>query len=612
MDGPAQIGLKNVPNDPAITGGIPKINLQGFDAVGRHTSTPQFQTPRLWDPRATFSLTRGRHFFRFGTEFLHVQTRINDLNATIGRMNFDNRFTGRAVGDLLLGLPTELALTSFTVMDQGQDMYFYFLQDDFKLTPKLTLNLGVRYEYATPPRERDNQFANFDPATGTMLFAQDGGIFERALIHPDRNNWAPRFGFAYSPAARWVVRGAYGVFYTHTVRQGREGLLGFNPPFLVDNLLTTSVTGSAAVSSAAAFRLQDGYPAGLLDPNSLAPTIQRRSQDPNQRSPYIQQFNFGIQYEFVQDWLFDIAYVGNKGTKLNGFRNLNQRTFTVNPDGSQVASVRPYPSFGDIQWMENRVLSNYNSLQGRLEKRFSAGLSTLFSYTFGKALTEAPDHISTSGGGIGLDTGTFREPQNPNNLKAERGLAEFDVKHRFVASYIYELPFGRGRRVGQNWNRATDLLLGGWQINGIHSYQSGLGLTATLAGATVLGLGGERRARPNRIPGQEAELPSDQQRVEKWFNTAAFTTGFSPSPQAFGNSGVGIMRGPGFTSFDFTLAKNFSVSENNYFQFRTEFFNAFNRANFDPPNIQAETAGFGQILSSRNARIIQFALKYYF
>ena len=169
VDGPAEIGLKNVPNDPAITGGIPKINLQGFDAVGRHTSTPQFQTPRSWDPRATFSLTRGRHFFRFGGEFLKVQTKINDLNATIGRINFDNRFSGRAVGDLLLGLPTELALTSFTVMDQGQNMYFYFLQDDFKLSSKLTLNLGVRYEYATPPRERDNQFANFDPATGTAV-----------------------------------------------------------------------------------------------------------------------------------------------------------------------------------------------------------------------------------------------------------------------------------------------------------------------------------------------------------------------------------------------------------------------------------------------------------
>src|SRR6266542_4243024 len=169
VDGPAAIGLKNVPNDPAILGGVPKVNIQGFDAVGRHTSTPQFQTPRSLNPRASLSWTHGVHFVKFGGEFLHVQTKINDLNATIGRMNFDNRFTNRAVGDLLLGLPSQLALTSFTVMDQGQDMQFYFIQDDYKITSKLTLNFGLRYEFATPPREKENRFANFDPVTGTMI-----------------------------------------------------------------------------------------------------------------------------------------------------------------------------------------------------------------------------------------------------------------------------------------------------------------------------------------------------------------------------------------------------------------------------------------------------------
>ena len=227
--------------------------------------------PRTWNPRATFSLSRGAHFIKFGAEFLKVSTRINDLNATVGRMNFENRFTNRAVGDLLLGLPSQLALTSFTVMDQGQNMQFYFVQDDYRLSPKFTANLGVRYEYATPPLEKDNQFANFDPVTGTMVFATDGSVFERALIHPDRNNVAPRIGFAYTPLKRMVVRGGYGVFYTHTVRQGREGLLGFNPPYLIDNLLQTSVSGAAAVASAAPFRLVNGYPSGLLDPGAIAP-----------------------------------------------------------------------------------------------------------------------------------------------------------------------------------------------------------------------------------------------------------------------------------------------------------------------------------------------------
>ncbi len=609
IDGAAEVGLTNVPNDPAIVGGVPKVNIQGFDAVGRHTSTPQFQTPRSWNPRATFSLSRGAHFIKFGGEFLHVQTRINDLNATVGRMNFENRFTNLAVGDLLLGLPSQLALTSFTVMDQGQDMQFYFVQDDYRVTPTLTVNAGVRYEYATPPREKDNQFANFDPSTGTMIFAKDGSTYDRALIHPDRNNFAPRVGFAYTPMSRMVVRGGYGVFYTHTVRQGREGLLGFNPPYLVDNLLQTSVSGAAAVASAAPFRLVNGYPSGLLDPTSLSPTVARRGQDPNQRTPYIQQFNVGVQYELMPDVVLDVAYVGNKGTKLNGFRNLNQRALITNADGSQTAGARPYPALGDIQWMENRVTSTYKSLQMRLEKRFSKGLTGMVSYTWGEALTGAPDHISTSGGGAGVDTGVFREPQDGNNLDAEWGPAEFDVTHRLVASYVWELPFGHDRHFGNGWSRPMNFVLGGWQLSGIHVVQTGLALTATLAGSSVLNLGGERRARPNLVG--DPVLPESERTLARWFNTGAFAA-FSPGQQAFGNAGIGIMRGPGLVNFDFTLAKNFPISERRYVQFRTELFNAFNHPSFGPPNIMRDSSGFGQILSAGNARIIQFGLKFYF
>ena len=604
-----EVGLKNVPNDPRIVGGVPKVNIQGFDAVGRHTSTPQFQTPRTWNPRATFSLSRGAHFIKFGAEFLKVSTRINDLNATIGRMNFENRFTNRAVGDLLLGLPSQLALTSFTIMDQGQNMQFYFVQDDYRISPKLTANLGVRYEYATPPLEKDNQFANFDPATGTMVFAKDGSVFERALIHPDRNNVAPRIGFAYAPWKRMVVRGGYGVFYTHTVRQGREGLLGFNPPYLIDNLLQATVSGAAAVASAAPFQLVNGYPSGLLDPGAIAPTVGRRAQDANQRTPYIQQFNIGAQYELRPDLVLDVAFVGNKGTKLNGFRNLNQRAVITNPDGSQSAGARPYPNFGDIQWMENRVSSNYKSLQTRLEKRFSNGLSGLVSYTWGEALTGAPDHISTSGGGPGFDTGVFREPQDGNNLRAEYGPAEFDVTHRFVVSYVWELPVGRGRHFGSDWTGPMEFLLGGWQLTGIHVAQSGLALTATLGGSTVLNIGGERRARPNLVG--DPVLPESERTLSRYFNTDAFAA-FSPGTQAFGNAGIGIMRGPAYVNFDFTLAKNFRVGDRRSVQFRTELFNAFNHPNFGPPNIQRESSGFGQILTAGNARIVQFGLKFYF
>jgi Carboxypeptidase regulatory-like domain/TonB dependent receptor len=609
IDGAAMVGLRNVPNNPDIIGGLPKIAFQGLDSIGRHTSTPQFQIPETWNPRLTFSSAQGRHFLKFGFEFLKVQTKINDLTAPIGAMSFAGLFSGRSVGDFLLGLPSVFALTSYTVIDQGQRMYFSFLQDDYKISHKLTLNLGVRYEYSTPPIEKENRLANFDPLTGSMQFAKNGSTFDRSLIHPDRNDWAPRVGFSYSPTPRLVLRGGYGVFYSHTVRQGREGMLGFNPPFLVDNLIIANVFGPTAVASAAPFRLADGYPQGLLDPNNLSPFVYRRAQDPNQRSPYVLQFNFGIQREVTSNLLLDVAYVGNKAAKLPGLRNINAPTVIENPNGSQSAGPRPYSGFGDIQWMENRVLSNYHSLQVGLEKRFSSGLSALASYTWGKALSEGADHLSTSFAGPGVDIGVFGVPQNTNELKAERGPAEFDVRHRFVVSYVYELPWGRNRHWGQSWNRTADLLFGNWQLSGIHVVQSGLPLTATLSGSTVLNLGSDRISRPNLVG--DPELPRSHRTVERWFNTDAFTIP-GPAPQAFGNAGVGIMRGPGLANFDFSIAKNIHLDENRYFQFRTELFNAFNHANFGPPDIRREAATFGRILTAGNERIMQFGLKVYF
>jgi hypothetical protein len=233
----------------------------------------------------------------------------------------------------------------------------------------------------------------------------------------------------------------------------------------------------------------------------------------------------------------------------------------------------------------------------------------MVSYTWGKAIAEGADHLSTSFAGPGIDIGVYNVPQNPRDLKVERGPAEFDVTRRMVASYIYELPWGHGRRWGQSWSSAANLLLGNWQVSGIHVFQGGLPLTATLSGATVLSLGSDRVGRPNIVG--NPELPESQRTVERWFNTDAFTIP-SPVPQAFGNSGVGIMRAPGLARFDFSIAKKIQLDESRYFQFRTELFNAFNHPAFGPPDIRRESSTFGRILSAGNARIIQFGLKLYY
>lgn len=616
------IGLKNAPSDPSICGGIPVFNFPGgtLQRIGRTTSVPQFQTPRSMNIRESLAWNRGSHALKFGVELLNVETGIRDVSSLLGQFNLSGRFTGvnnrweNALADLLLGFPSRYQQDSNTTFDIYQHMYFLFVQDDWKVSRKLTLNIGLRYEFASPPRERDNKWANFDSATGKFITAKDGSLFDQSLIHPDRNNFAPRVGFAYTLTPKTVIRGAYGIFYNHTNRLGREGLLGFNPPFII--LADSNIAGSGVLRSTdAIFRLQDGIPAGFVDITKVnLTTVARKAQDPNQRSPYVQQYSFGIQQEIFKDVVFDLAYVGNRALKLPSFRNLNPNLYTFNAQGAAVVGARELGSLGfngDIQVLENLGIANYNSLQAKVERRFSKGVTLLASYTYGKSLTDSVDHLSTSGAGNGVDVGEFKEPQDPHRRRLEYGPSEFDITHRFVLSGVWQLPFGRGKSYGSQWSRATDFALGGWALSPIFTAQGGLPLT--INSAQIVNIGGERRFRPDRIA--NGALPDNQRSVDRWFDTSAFvalsntpgTVGFVPN-RIMGNSGVGILRGPGLVNLDFNLSKEFPIHEQVSAQFRAEFFNALNHTNLGVPGIMIG-GGFGQIVSAADARIIQFALK---
>lgn len=621
----ALIGLRGAPTDESICGGLPVFNFPGGiqRRLGRTTSVPQFQTPRSYDFRDAITINRGAHVFKFGGEFLHVQTGILDVGSLLGNFDFSGRFSNQngqwqgAIADLLMGFPTRYQQDSRTVFNMFQRMVFTYFQDDWKVNRRLTVNLGIRYEYSTPPIERDGQAANWNFQTRSFQQANtNGNLYERSLIYPDNNNFAPRVGLAFQATTRTVIRAGYGMFFNHSNRQGREGLLGFNPPFII--LADSNIGGAGRLlDTQANIKLDRGIPAGFVDISRVnLATVGRRAQDQGQRAAYVQQWNFGIQQELVRDVVFDIAYVGNKGSKLAAFRNLNPFTFTFNAAGAPVTGARVYAPqnfLGDIQFQENLGRSSYHSLQIRLEKRFSAGLTFLSSYTWGKALTDSVDHLSTSGAGNGVDVGVFREPQNPFSRRDMYGPAEFDVTHRWVTSAVYQLPYGRGKRFDASG--FMDAVFGGWEFSPIFTWQTGLALTINQA--QILNLGGERRSRPNRLA--DGSLPESQRTVDRWFDTSAFVplsatpgaAGFVPN-QAFGNSGIGILRGPGLVNFDFNLAKTFRVSESNSFQLRAEFFNAFNHANFGVPGVTAGT-GFGQIVNtSTEARIIQFAVKYRF
>lgn len=618
----ALIGLRNAPTAESICGGLPVFNFPGgtLRRIGRTTSVPQFQTPRSYNFREGVSWVRGGHTLKFGGELLFVKTGVRDVSSLLGNFDFSGRFTGingrweNAIADLLLGFPTRYQQDSDTTFNLYQNMYFGYVQDDWKIARRLTLNLGLRYEFATPTRERDLQWANFDSTSGRYVAAKEGSLFDEALIYPDRNNFAPRLGFAWSATGKTVVRGAYGIFYNHTNRMGREGLLGFNPPFIV--LGDRQIAGSGALRSTdAIIRLQDGIPTGFVDISQVnLATVARRGQDMNQRTTYVQQGNLGIQQELVRNLVLDVAYVGNRGLKLPAFRNLNPNLFSFTAQGAPVVGARTLNSLGllgDIQYLENIGISNYNSLQVKLERRFTNGFTLLGSYTWGKALTDSVDHLSTSGAGNGVDVGAFRELQNPYDRRAEYGPSEFDVTHRFVLSGVWQMPFGRDRAIGKNWSRGVDMLLGGWEFSPIFTVQSGLPLTMNQPQA--VNIGGERRSRPDRI--RDGSLPPEERSVDRWFDTSAFvalnptpgSAGFAPN-RIFGNSGVGIVRGPGYVNLDFNAAKDLRLTEKWRVQLRGEFFNALNHANFGVPGVTLG-AGFGQIVNAFDARIIQFALK---
>ena len=290
-----------------------------------------------------------------------------------------------------------------------------------------------------------------------MIFAKDGSTVRAGADPPGSQQLraAPRLRLhARRPL---VVRGGYGIFYSHTVGRGAKGCSASTRRTWWTTCCRRASRGAAAVASAAPFRLGQRLSVGLLDPNALAPTVARRAQDANQRTPYIQQYNIGVQYELMPDLVLDVAYRRQQGHEADRLpqsepaRRHHQPGRLAVGRRAALSGLRRHPVDGESRQLQLQLAAV------RLEKRFSQGPVGARQLHLGEALTDAPDHISTSGGGAGVDTGMFREPQDGNNLRAERGPAEFDIRHRFVASYVWELPFGHGRRFGKRLDRADRL-----------------------------------------------------------------------------------------------------------------------------------------------------------
>ena len=607
QDVAAQLGFPGVPYGPN-NGGLPSISIDdGTAGIGSSGFLPSIEKQNAYQIAEDLTKVHGRHSMKFGVELRFIEFTIFQPAASRGTLDFASDFTdnpgapttgGEAFATFLLGVPDGGSLTNMHDVDYHRENYAWFAQDDIRVTPKLTLNLGLRYEIFTTVKARFNELANFDFADDSLVVpkGQDAVLtptlaslipIQRTgtpgLISPDLTNFAPRLGLAYQITSKLVLRAGYGIFYG-----GEESgpfsnpSPGFNPPFFVTQEFTTPCFLSAAnpngpnCSIPGLSVLSQGFPAStLVDPNT--PTLFSESM--NLKTPYVQQWHLGFQYQLPSQMLLEVSYAGSHGSDLYGMYNGNQAQPNVafctsngnTPENCPTAPRRPFPTIdGGIDTLRANGFSNYNSLQVHLEKRFSNGLQFGASYTYAHSLDDASSASLGS-----LNNGDFRDQLTP---WIDYGNSDFDVRQRFVVNYAYELPFGQGKRFGGNARGVVNQIIGNWQVAGITTAQTGNWFTITDAVTNVStsdggGVVGYYEVRPN-VVGNPNGKPCVQGTV---INTCAFadnTTFFT-----FGNAGRNIVRGPGLQNWDFSVFKLFPIREQMHLEFRAEFFNIWNHVN---------------------------------
>ena len=607
-------GITGLPTDPTIAGGLNSQGINGYTQFGRQGTNPQFQNPTVINPRVNYTFIAGRHSFKIGYEYQHINTDISDAHPKYGQDTYGGSFS-RPVGvttnnslynvaDFLFGARSSYQETDTFVAKYRQRMHFGYVQDDFKVNPNLSFNLGLRYEFATPQYEADNRLSNFDPATNTVVVAQGGSLENRALVNPDKNNFAPRLGFAWNAASRTVLRGGYGVSYILFNRLGGENILSLNPPQVFNVTIDQLASQPLCVGDnfAGCFRpTQAGYPSGLLAPTSFNALRSRVNYTPRDNATgYVQSFHLTLQFEILKNLLLDVGYIGNRSSDLIILVDINQARPNNPGENLSIQARRPLSNFSFIQGSLAQGRAQYDSFQMKIERRFSGGFYLLNSLTISQAKDNAPGHLETSNGD--------NSRVNLRNLASEYGVSGYDVPVNNTTSIVYELPFGRGRRYGGNINRFLDAVFGGYRMTAVSRATSGRPVNLTYSPTAQFSVSGDITYRPN----VSGEVVNDNPTPNNYFNRAAVTIPTDPS-QPFGNATRNSVRGPAFWQADLGLHKQFRLyGEHTRLEIRAEAFNVFNRTNFGAPNGNISNAAFGTITTAFPARELQFAAKILF
>jgi hypothetical protein len=595
----AEAGIQGLSADPHVVG-FPNMNFVNFASWGDGQYLPNLTVPdETWEGTDSVTWSKGKHTVKAGWDSRRNHRYFLSGGALRGAFSFNGIFTASAAtggtggydyADFLLGYPASDGNVVGTPWEYSQEWFHdFYVQDDIKATPRLTLNLGLRYELNMPATEEQNKLSNFNFVTGTQEFANGAQILagynyptsfagNRSTLQTYKKNFDPRIGFAYRLTSdnKTSLRAAYGVFTDW--ESGNIYLdLDANPPYQYStstalNLTTPTTTYANAFAVVPGF---SGFP-GLS-------TMQS-----NYRDGTLQEWQTSLEREVSPGLMVSVAYVGTKGSRLLADIPANVPT----PGPGIIQSRLPYPLFAEMRYVASLGRSSYNSLQAKVEKRMSYGLTFLSSYTWSHSL----DLGST------VYDDSYPDPFNIN--ATQKGPSDFDQIQRFVQSWLYDLPVGRGRHFLATAPRAVDYVLGGWTIGGIYTYGTGFPFSATIGSDVAnIGTGGQRA---DVVGNWHVPNPS----INGWFNPTAFQ---DPEPYTFGNSSRNLLRGPSFSNLDFSIAKHFRVTEGSRLSFRCEMFNTANHANFGYPNGDIDSTSAGQIFSTvAPNREIQLALRYEF
>lgn len=659
---PAQFGITGVPQLP-LNGGLPYLGIGGLNNLGGSGWLPGNRFSDTEQMTENLTKVYGKHTLKAGAEFQYVYFPWLAPPASKGNFYWDGNYTSIPLqpdsytgqAQLLIspekatvpngvdysGGMDQIYASNFGTVHANRNYFGAYFQDDWAITPKLTLNLGLRWEHFGLTGEAGGAQANFvqpsltsnvgaefimtaghqkSPALSTSFTdaLQRDGI---ALVYTNKYgtgmgtiqklNFAPRFGFAYSLTPKWVVRGGYGIFYGAFENRGGYPSLGYNYPFQYEVGLQDYANGGIYTVSPILYTngttgtLENGMSGIPLDPSEVSYSgLTFRGIQLHYQTPYSEGFNLTGQYQITLHDSVAAGYVGSRDRHLEASQGENNVTKLL-PPGTPTAAYIPFPDFGaGSPYFSTAGNSAYNSLQTNWTHRSTRGLNLLVGYTLAQVRSDAGDSLSNAG------AGWYRAP-GIVPLKFDTGLASFNIKHQFVGSGTYELPFGRGKQFLGNLNLVEEAVLGGWSMNSILTFDSGQ--PQTIGSQVTTGSGTSAYAVV--VPGVKRYHGG----IGSFYNPAAFKS--PPAVQAIGQSDLSPLggpgtqvNGPGYKDFDFSLFKAFQITERSHAEFRAEAFNLTNTPSFSLPSNTnyLDTANFGKITSTRsNARELQFAFKYY-